>query len=66
MRFAVLSAGFRPATEGVLVHAAGTKAVRRSDVVDIYIEEDGEMFAEPRPGNNGDLVSLEGVTFFAG
>ncbi len=66
MQFAVLSAGFRPATPGVLVHAAGTNAVSAEDVVDVFIEEDGAMFAEPRPGNNGHLVSLEGVTFFAG
>lgn len=66
MQFAVLPAGFRPEAEGILVHASGTNAGAAEDLVDIFIEADGAMFAEPRPGNNGHLLSLDGVTFFAG
>ena len=66
MQFAVLPPGFRPTTEGVLVHASGTNAVSAEDLVDVFVEADGAMFAEPRPGNDARLVSLEGVTFFAG
>ena len=41
------AAGFRPTTEGLLVHAAGTNAVSAEALVDVFIEEDGAMFAEP-------------------
>ena len=66
MQFAVLPAGFRPTTEALLVHASGTNAFSAEALVDIFIEADGAMFAEPGPGNNGRFVSLEGVTFYAG
>jgi hypothetical protein len=66
MQFAVLPAGFRPTTEALLVHASGTNAFAAEALVDIFIEADGAMFAEPAPGNNGRFVSLEGVTFYAG
>ncbi len=66
MQFAVLPPGFRPTTEGLLVHASGTNAVSAEALVDVFIEQDGAMFAEPAPGNNGRFVSLEGVTFYAG
>src|SRR4051794_31276654 len=66
VQFAVLPPDFRPTTEGVLVHASGTNGVSAEDLVDVFIEADGAMFAEPRPGNDARLLSLEGVTFFAG
>lgn len=66
MRFAVLPAGLRPTTDGILVRGSGTNTVAEEDVVDVFIEADGAMFAELRPGNNGHLVSLEGISFFAG
>jgi hypothetical protein len=65
-QFAVLPPGFRPTTEALLVHASGINGVSAEALVDIFIEQDGAMFAELAPGNNGRLVSLEGVTFYAG
>jgi len=66
MQFAILPQGFRPTTPGLLLRAAGTNERAEADLVDVFIEANGAMFAEPKPGNDEHFVSLEGLTFFAG
>jgi hypothetical protein len=66
MQFAVLPEGFRPPTEAILTRATGTNVRAEEALIDIGIDGGGAMFAEPGAGNNEHLVSLEGVTFYAG
>jgi hypothetical protein len=65
-RFATLPAGFRPNAQYVWVRAASTNGASDPQLVDLYIPNTGEMYAEAGTGANMKFVSLEGVTFYAG
>jgi hypothetical protein len=66
IRFATLPAGYRPHTQYVWVRAAATNGASDPQLVDLYIPNTGEIYAEAGTGANMRFVSLEGVTFYAG
>jgi hypothetical protein len=66
-QIALLPPGFRPTRSmAVWLRAAGTNGEGEPQLVDIEIDNGGEVRAEPSKGANEKFVGLEGLTFYAG